>query len=68
MTRGTRTWGVEVQATATPSLADVSGLRRLAAQCGKDFAGGVLFHSGEHRLTLTDPRFLAVPILKLWEM
>jgi uncharacterized protein len=68
MTRGERTWGVEVKATATPTLADVSGLRRLAAQCGKGFAGGVLFHSGEHTLTLSDPRFLAVPISKLWEM
>jgi uncharacterized protein len=68
MTRGRRTWGVEVKSTATPSLADVSGLRRLAAQCGKDFAGGVLFHSGEHTITLGDPRFLAVPISKLWEL
>jgi predicted AAA+ superfamily ATPase len=68
MTRGKRTWGVEVKATATPSLADVSGLRRLAAHCGKDFAGGVLFHSGEHLITLGDPRFLAVPIAKLWEL
>jgi hypothetical protein len=68
MTRGKRTWGVEVKSTATPSLADVSGLRRLAAQCGKDFAGGVLFHSGEHMITLSDPRFLAVPLSKLWEL
>ena len=68
ITRGKRTWGVEVKATATPTLADVSGLRRLAAQCGKDFAGGLLFHSGEHIVTLSDPRFLAVPISKLWEM
>jgi predicted AAA+ superfamily ATPase len=68
MTRGQRTWGVEVKSTATPSLADVSGLRRLAAQCGKNFAGGVLFHSGEHIITLSDPRFLAVPLSKLWEL
>jgi predicted AAA+ superfamily ATPase len=68
LTRGKRTWGVEVKATATPSLADISGLRRLAAQCGKDFAGGVLFHAGAHLLTLGgDRRFLGVPLAKLWE-
>lgn len=68
ITRGRRTWGVEIKATATPTLADISGLRRLAAQCGGDFAGGVLFHAGAHQLTLGDPRFLAVPLAKLWEM
>jgi uncharacterized protein len=68
MTRGKRVWGVEVKATATPSLADVSGLRRLAAQCGKDFAGGVLFHSGDHLITVGDGRFLAVPLAKLWQL
>ena len=68
ITRGRRTWGVEVKATATPTQADISGLRRLAAQCGNDFAGGVLIHAGAHQVTLGDPRFLAVPLAKLWEM
>jgi predicted AAA+ superfamily ATPase len=68
ITRGRRTWGVEVKATATPTHADISGLRRLAAQCGDDFAGGVLIHAGAHLITLGDPRFLAVPLAKLWEM
>ena len=68
LTRGRRTWGVEVKATATPTQADISGLRRLAAQCGDDFVGGVLFHAGAHTVTLDDPRFLAVPLSKLWEM
>lgn len=68
ITRGTRTWGVEVKASATPALTDTAGLRRLAAQCGDDFAGGVLFHAGAHTITLGDPRFLAVPLAKLWEM
>ena len=53
--------------TATPSQADTAGLRRLAAQCGDDFAGGLLLHAGAHSITLDDPRFLAVPIAKLWE-
>lgn len=68
LTRGRRTWGVEVKASATPSQTDIAGLRRLAAQCGGDFAGGVLFHAGAHTITLGDPRFLAVPLTKLWEM
>ena len=68
LTRGGRTWGVEIKATATPSHADIAGLRRLAAQCGHDFAGGLLLHAGPHTLTLDDPRFLAVPIAKLWGM
>ena len=59
---------VEVTNAATPSLADIAGLRRLAAQCGHDFAGGLLLHAGAHTLTLDDPRFLAVPIAKLWGM
>jgi uncharacterized protein len=68
LTRGRRTWGVEVKATATPAQADISGLRRLAAQCGDDFAGGLLIHAGTHQITLGDPRFLAVPLNRLWEM
>lgn len=68
ITRGRRTWGVEVKATATPTQADISGLRRLAAQCGNDFVGGVLLHAGTHQVPLGDPRFLAVPLAKLWEM
>lgn len=68
MTRGRRTWGVEIKMSATPSLADTSGLRRLAAQCGDDFVGGILLHAGPHITKLEDPRFLAVPLAKLWEM
>jgi predicted AAA+ superfamily ATPase len=68
LTRGRRTWGVEVKASATPTQADISGLRRLAVQCGGDFAGGMLIHAGAHTVTLGDPRFLAVPLAKLWEM
>jgi predicted AAA+ superfamily ATPase len=68
ITRGRRTWGVEVKATATPTHADISGLRRLAAQCGDDFGGGLLLHAGTHLIPLGDPRFLAVPLTKLWEI
>lgn len=68
ITRGRRTWGVEIKATATPSQADTLGLRRLAAQCGDDFGGGLLLHAGAHTLTLGDPKILATPIAKLWEI
>ncbi len=68
ITRGQQTWGVEIKMSATPSLADTAGLRRLAAQCGDDFMGGIVFHAGPHLLRLEDPRFLAVPISKLWEL
>lgn len=68
LTRGRKVWGVEVKATATPTQADISGLRRLAAQCGDDFAGGVLIHAGAHQVTLGDAKLLAVPLAQLWEM
>jgi predicted AAA+ superfamily ATPase len=68
ITRGRKTWGIEVKASAKVDASDGSGLRRLADQCGKDFQGGVLFHSGTSTLPMIDPRFLAVPLSKLWEM
>jgi predicted AAA+ superfamily ATPase len=51
-----------------PSAADASGLRRLAAQCGDDFAGGILFHSGVNTFALGDPPFSAVAWSRLWEI
>ncbi len=68
LTRGRHTWGVEVKASATVHESDGAGLRRLADQCGKDFQGGVLFYAGTSTLPLADPRFLAVPLEKLWTM
>lgn len=68
VTRGRQTWGVEVKASASVQEADGRGLLRLAEQCGEDFRGGVLFHSGTSTLPLRDPRLLAVPLAKLWTM
>ena len=68
ITRGRQTWGVEVKASATVHESDGAGLRRLADHCGKDFKGGILFHSGTSTLPLADPRFLAVPLDKLWTL
>ncbi len=67
ITRGRKTWGVEVKASASVTSADGLGLRRLAQQCGKDFQGGILFHSGASTLPMADPRFLAVPLAMLWD-
>jgi len=68
LTRGRNVWGVEVKASATLHAADGKGLRRLAAQAGSDFRGGIVFYDGASILQLGDPRLLAVPVSKLWEM
>lgn len=68
VTRGRQTRGVEVKASATVHESDGQGLRRLADQCGKDFKGGVLFHTGTSILPMSDQRFLAVPLARLWNM
>jgi predicted AAA+ superfamily ATPase len=68
ITRGRETWGIEVKTSATVNTADGQGLRRLASQCGKDFKGGILLHSGSSILPLGDSRLLAAPTSMLWEM
>ena len=67
ITRGRRTWGIEVKAAASIKEHDAKGLSRLAAQAGKDFASGVLLYSGADVLPIAGGSFLAVPIRKLWE-
>jgi predicted AAA+ superfamily ATPase len=66
ITRGRRTWGVEVKTSATVTPADGSGLRRLAEQCGRDFEGGMILHAGTSTLPTSDRRILAVPLSELW--
>lgn len=66
ITRGRRTWGVEVKAAATVTPADGAGLRRLAEQCGKDFQGGMILYAGASTLPAADRRILAVPLAELW--
>lgn len=68
ITRGRDVWGVEVKAAATAAPADGVGLRRLAAQAGKDFRGGVLFYAGSSTLPLDTEHCLAVPLARLWDM
>lgn len=68
ISRGARIWGVEVKASQTVDASDAKGLRRLAEQSGSDFAGGIVFYSGNSILPLGNGPFLAVPISKLWEL
>jgi hypothetical protein len=66
ITRGRRTWGVEVKAAAMVTAADGRGLRRLAEQCGEDFQRGIIFYAGSSILPTTDARIQAVPLSALW--
>jgi predicted AAA+ superfamily ATPase len=68
ITRGSRVWGIEVKASQSVSASDTKGLRRLAQQTGADFAGGIVFYSGNSVMPLCDGAFLAVPLAKLWEL
>ena len=67
LTRGSRTWGVEVKAGRTLSQEDGQGLMRLADRCGEDFECGVLLYAGRDRLSMAGGRLLAVPLSELWE-
>ena len=66
ITRGRHTWGVEIKSAATVAESDGNGLRRLAEQCGKDFRGGMILHSGANTLPTADRRILCVPLSALW--
>ena len=67
ITRGRKTWGVEVKASATLAPADGKGLARLADFCGGDFERGILLYGGRDILPLKDKRMLAVSVSELWE-
>lgn len=65
--RGARTLaGVEVKASATVTVADFRGLRKLRNAAGKRFAGGVVLYDGEIGAGFGD-RLYAVPLRALWE-
>ena len=67
ITRGQKTWGIEVKAARTLTTRDGKGLVRLADRCGEDFVSGVLLYAGRDCLPLADKRMLAVPLCELWE-
>lgn len=68
VTRGRRTWGIEVKAAAAVTSGDGRGLVRLAERCGDDFESGALLYAGRDVFRLRDERVLAVPLSRLWEM
>ena len=67
MTRGQKTWGVEVKAARGISSGDGKGLVRLADRCGEDFECGVLLYGRPRSTPVGRPdRILAVPLSELW--
>lgn len=65
---GRKVWGVEVKKAASIQAKDGIGLSRLAAQCGDNFQGGILFYCGNNCLPLAEKNSFAVPISWLWEL
>ncbi|MBT8420127.1 MAG: DUF4143 domain-containing protein, partial [Gammaproteobacteria bacterium] len=68
ITKASAVWGVEVKTSRSVGSGDLKGLHRLAEQAGSDFQGGIVFYAGDSILPLGDPRFLAVPLSRLWEL
>ena len=68
ITRGTKTWGIEIKASSSVSAQDIKGLKRLSDHCGEHFQGGVVLYNGEDILRLGDDKFHAVPISQLWKL
>lgn len=67
--KGKKVWGVEVKAAATVSASDGKGLRRLAAQSGRDFQEGIVLYDGNSVLQISNhPKIYAVPLTRLWEL
>lgn len=66
ITRGRKTWGVEVKSAARVTDSDGAGLSRLADQCGKDFQGGMIMYAGTITFPTADKRVFAVPLSDLW--
>ena len=67
ITKGRRTWGIEVKSATSVQAKDGAGLLRLAEQCGEDFQQGIVLYTGRDSLPMRDKRLLAVPISALWE-
>jgi len=58
--------GVEVKASATVTVADFRGMRKLREAAGKRFAAGVVLYDGEITASFGGG-FFAVPLRALWE-
>ena len=55
-----------MKATSTPGRSAGRGMARLAALCGDDFEGGILFYNGRDILPLAGDGMMAVPLSELW--
>jgi predicted AAA+ superfamily ATPase len=64
--RGQELAGVEVKASATVTVADFRGLRKLKEAARGRFAAGAVLYDGEASASFGDSLF-AVPIRALWE-
>lgn len=63
---GRDVYGIEVKKAVSIQAKDGEGLKRLAAQAGKHFKGGVLLYCGNNTLPLSTEYCLAVPMDRLW--
>lgn len=63
---GRDVYGIEVKKAASIQAKDGEGLKRLAAQAGKHFKGGVLIYCGNNALPLGTENCLAAPVEWLW--
>jgi len=68
ITKGRKTWGIEIKASASVKPNDAKGLNRLAAQCGSDFQSGIVLYNGADTLPIGNTSHLAVPLRKLWAL
>jgi hypothetical protein len=64
--QGRDVWGVEVKRAASFNNSDGAGLRKLAAQAGDKFKGGILLYAGTNCLPIGSHNCFAVPLDRLW--
>jgi len=57
--------GLEVKASATVTLADFKGLRKLAAACGSSFKLGAVLYDGDQAVPF-GRRLFAIPLSCMW--
>lgn len=57
--------GIEIKASASPTIGDFSGLRYLRDKLGSKFRRGILLHTGSTTLPFGD-RLTALPLQALW--
>jgi predicted AAA+ superfamily ATPase len=59
-------YGIEVKSTATITLDNFKGLKRLAEIAGKKFKRGIVLYTGEHTVGGFGTNMQAVPMGSLW--